>query len=76
MKTRLALQMIKQGLVDVGEVQITRATASSRSGERYLIYLPMNRNYLWRLLHDMHVKIRVYLEIPEDVLEKVDKEGT
>jgi len=60
-------------IIDVGELRISRATLSPKSGERYLIYLPMNRNYLWRALHDTNIKVRVYIEIPEGVLKKVSQ---
>jgi len=76
METLIVAHMLKQRLIDAGEIHITRTTLGKKQGERYLIYLPTNRNYVWKLLHDLNVKIRVYLEIPEDVLEKVDKEGT
>jgi hypothetical protein len=76
METLLATHMLKgQKLVDVGEVRITRTTLGKKQGERYLIYLPMNRNYLWRLLHDLDAKVRVFIEIPEDVLKKISQEG-
>jgi len=74
-KTFIVFQMLNQKLVDVGEVHITRTTLGSKQGERYLIYLPMNRNYLWKLLHNLNAKVRVYIEIPEDVLKKISQEG-
>jgi hypothetical protein len=75
METLIAVHMLKQRLIDVGEIHITRTTLGKKQGERYLIYLPTNRNYVWKLLHDLGVKVRVYIEIPEDVLEKVGREG-
>lgn len=55
-----------QRVVDVGEVRVTKTTLGrSRAGERYLIYLPLSRNYLWRYLHESNAKIRVFIEIPE-----------
>lgn len=75
METLLATHMLKQKLVDVGEVRITRTTLGKKQGERYLIYLPMNRNYLWRLLHDLDAKVRIYIEISEDTLKKISQEG-
>jgi hypothetical protein len=71
----LVIATLGSKIIDVGELRISKTTLGKRGGDRYLIYLPMNRNYLWRALHDMHVKVRVYIDI-EDVLEKVDKEGT
>ena len=34
--------------------------------ERYLVYLPTSLNYLWRELHEKKVKVRVYIEVPEE----------
>jgi hypothetical protein len=61
-------------VIDAGELQISKTTLGRRGGDRYLIYLPMNRNYLWRLLHDANAKVRVYLEVPEDVLKNMSQE--
>jgi hypothetical protein len=62
-------------IIDVGEVRITKATQDAKGGGRYLIYLPTTRSYLWGVLHDLGVKVRVYIEIPEDVLKKIGREG-
>jgi hypothetical protein len=58
--------VIKKGLVDVGELTISRTNLGRKGDfrERYLIYLPLSRNYIWRALHSRRVKVRVYLEIP------------
>jgi len=71
----LATLVVRFGLriVDVGELQISKTTLGKRGGDRYLIYLPMNRNYLWRLLHNANAKVRVYLEVPEDVLKNMSQ---
>jgi hypothetical protein len=34
----------------------------------------MNRNYLWRLLHNANAKVRIYIEIPEGVLKNIGQE--
>lgn len=34
--------------------------------DRYLVYLPVSLNYLWKELHSKKVKVRVYIEIPEE----------
>ncbi len=34
--------------------------------DRYLIYLPVSLNYLWKELHSGKVRVRVYIEIPEE----------
>jgi hypothetical protein len=61
--------------IDVGEVRIARATQDGKGGGRYLIYLPTTRSYLWKVLHDLGVKVRVYIEVPEDALKKISQEG-
>jgi len=61
-------------VIDAGELRISRTTLGKRGGDRYLIYLPMNRNYLWRLLHNANAKVRIYIEIPEDVLKNIGQE--
>jgi hypothetical protein len=75
MEALIATHMLRQRLIDVGEIHVTRTSLGKKQGERYLIYLPMNRNYVWRLLHDLGVKVRVYIEIPEDALKKISEEG-
>ena len=34
--------------------------------DRFLIYLPVTLNYLWKELHERKVRVRVYIEVPED----------
>jgi len=64
--------LVLHRFVDVGEVRITRSSlGTKRAGERYLIYLPMSRNYLWKVIHEMNAKVRIYIEIPEEVLKKI-----
>jgi hypothetical protein len=58
---------ITRGVVDIGELRISRTTLGKRGGERYLIYLPLNRNYLWRELYERRVRVRVFIEIPEEI---------
>jgi hypothetical protein len=62
-------------IIDVGEIRIARATQDAKRGGRYLIYLPTTRSYLWRVLHELGVKVRVYIEVPEDALKKLSQEG-
>jgi len=57
--------------IDVGELKISR-TAIVKGKPRYLIYLPVRRNYLWDEIHRRGLKVRVYLEIvgqPENKAE-------
>jgi hypothetical protein len=61
-------------VIDVSEVRVARATQDAKGDGRYLIYLTTTRNYLWRVLHDLGVKVRVYIEIPEDALKKIGQE--
>jgi len=57
-------ELSRQSLVDVGEVHISRTSLGKKSGSRYLIYLPINRNYLWEMLHKSRAKVRVFIEVP------------
>jgi len=74
-KLYLETLVVSAGLrvIDAGELRISRTTLGKREGDRYLIYLPMNRNYLWRFLHNANAKVRVYLEVPEDVLKNMSQ---
>jgi hypothetical protein len=61
--------VLSQRLIDAGELHVSRTSlGKNRTGNRYLIYLPLNRNYLWRLLHEKKVKVRVFIEVPSEVL--------
>jgi hypothetical protein len=58
-------------LIDAGELRVSKTSLGRKKpGERYLIYLPLNRNYLWRMLHEGGVKVRVFVEIPEEALKR------
>jgi hypothetical protein len=60
-------------LIDAGELRVSKTgLGKKKPGERYLIYLPLNRNYLWRTLHESGVKVRVFIEIPEGGLREKD----
>jgi hypothetical protein len=61
------VDVVTRGVLDVGELRISRTTLGKRGGERYLIYLPLNRNYLWRELYERRVRVRVFIEIPEEI---------
>jgi hypothetical protein len=60
----IVYELSRQNLIDVGEIHISRTSLGKKIGSRYLIYLPMNRNYLWRLLHEKGIKVRVFIEVP------------
>lgn len=56
--------VIEGTLLDCGELHVSRSTPDKARGRgRYLIYLPINRNYLWELLWKNRVKVRVFLQI-------------
>jgi hypothetical protein len=58
-------------LIDAGELRIAKTSlGKKRTGDRYLIYLPLNRNYLWGAIHEKRVKVRVYIEIPSEGLKR------
>jgi hypothetical protein len=58
-------------LIDVGELRVSKTSlGKKRTGVRYLIYLPLNRNYLWEAIHEKRVKVRVYIEIPSEGLKR------
>jgi len=55
------VQIIKGHLYPIGSRTIVQM-----SKDRYLIYLPVDLNYIWKELHEKEVKVRVYIEIPPD----------
>jgi putative cell wall-binding protein len=78
------LELLKKNVVDCGKLYVSKTSlGAKRSGERYLIYLPISRNYLWKILHDSKVKVTVFLQLPENLPEKtaegrervIEKEG-
>jgi hypothetical protein len=75
---RLLEHLLKDNkIVDVGEVKITRISLGKTGKVRYLIYLPMQRNYLWGLIHSSGSKIRAFITIPTmDVIKKRDNSKT
>jgi hypothetical protein len=69
MENNITVNLLSQGLIDAGELRITVTTLGRKiPGKRYLIYLPMNRNYIWEVLHEKNVKVRVFIEIPSEAL--------
>jgi hypothetical protein len=65
--------LLKARVIDVGEVRVARTTLGRREGPRYLIYLPMNRNYIWQALNawGRRVRVFVFVEVPMELWEKV-----
>jgi hypothetical protein len=58
------VEFISKGLIPLGPRKITRMT-SKPERERYLIYLPLELNDLWREVYESGKKIKVYIEVPE-----------
>jgi hypothetical protein len=58
-------------IIDVGDLKISRTSLGkkARYKERYLIYLPVNRNYLWKILNEKRTKVRIFLEILDNLNE-------
>jgi hypothetical protein len=53
--------LVSGQLIDCGELVISKSSlGKKRKGERYLVYLPLSRNYLWRALHGR--RVRVFIE--------------
>jgi hypothetical protein len=68
-ESSVLVNMLSQKVIDVGEVHISRTSlGKKKKGNRYLIYLPIGRNYLWKILHKENVKVRVFIEIPSEGL--------
>jgi hypothetical protein len=64
------LNLLRRNFIDCGELHISRTSlGAKKSGERFLIYLPQNRRYLWRLLHGSKLRVRVFVELPEGLAE-------
>jgi len=63
------------GLIDVGERRIVIATKDYGRGKpRFIINLPTTRNDLWQYLWEKKIPVKVFIEIPKEVL-KEDEEG-
>jgi hypothetical protein len=63
-------------IIDVGEKRIALNTRNCGDGRpRFMIYLPIERNDLWRLLWEKKVKVKVFIEIPEEELRRIMQGG-
>ena len=59
--------LLRRNVIDVGEVRVSRTTPDKARGKaRYVIYLPISRNYLWEQLYNSKTRIRVYFEVIEE----------
>jgi len=56
------VEIISRGLIPLGTKRITRMT-SRPDQERYLVYLPIELNDLWREIYESGKKVKVYIEI-------------
>jgi hypothetical protein len=66
----LVRELLRRGFAIFGR-KITRMTARAR--ERYLLHLPGPDNDIWRLLRDKGVKVTLYIEIPREFLERINR---
>jgi hypothetical protein len=61
-------KILRDKIIDVGEVRIAKSSLGrKRPGSRYVIYLPLNRNYIWEELHKANRKFKVFIELPPNV---------
>ncbi|MCC6024055.1 MAG: hypothetical protein LM600_05080 [Thaumarchaeota archaeon] len=76
MSSRLYRLVVESsGLIDVGERRIVIATKDYGRGKpRFIINLPTTRNDLWQYLWEKKIPVKVFIEIPKEVL-KEDEEG-
>jgi len=67
-KTEILRLLLNGQILDCGELSISKSSLGRKKvGERFLVYLPIHRNYLWKLLHERKTKLRVYLEMPKEL---------
>jgi hypothetical protein len=62
--------LISGRIIDCGELTISRSSLGSKGGLRHLIYLPLNRSYLWKLLNEKKVKVKFTLSFRKALLLK------
>lgn len=56
-------------VIDVGERNIVMATRDYGRGKpRFVINLPTTRNDLWQYLWEKKITVKVFIEIPSEVL--------
>ena len=56
------VEFIAKGLMPLGLRKITRMTNRPEQ-ERYLVYLPVELNDLWREIYESGKKVKIYIEI-------------
>jgi hypothetical protein len=58
-------------VIDVGERKIVMATKDYGRGKpRFVINLPTTRNDIWEYLWRNKITVKVFIEIPEEALER------
>jgi hypothetical protein len=58
-------------VIDVGEKRIVMATKDYGRGKpRFVINLPTTRNDIWEYLWRNKITVKVFIEIPEEALER------
>jgi hypothetical protein len=68
------LDLLRGSFVDCGELHVSKTSlGTKRLGNRYLIYLPLNRNYLWHVLHSSKARVKVLVELPKNPETEVVK---
>mgnify|MGYP000562431646 CR=1 FL=1 len=53
-------------IIDIGERKISRTVKEYRGRSRYVIYLPVTRNEIWKILWERRIPVKVFLELPEE----------
>jgi hypothetical protein len=75
MKSIYELMVKTSKFIDVGERNIVMVTRNYGRGKpRLSINLPIERNDLWQWLWERKIKVRVFIEIPEEELGKLGEE--
>jgi hypothetical protein len=71
----LYIEVIKRSKVlDLGLKRISRTVRNYKGQPRFVIYLPITRNYIWGFLWERKIPVKVFLEIPEGAI-KEDEEN-
>jgi hypothetical protein len=62
-------------VIDVGERKIVMATKDYGRGKpRFVINLPTTRNDIWEYLWRNKITVKVFIEIPEEALERGEQQ--
>jgi hypothetical protein len=76
MTSGLDFEVIKRSrILDLGVRKISRTVRDYKGQSRYVIYLPTPRNGLWKILWERKIPVKIFIEIPEDAIEKSYKKG-